>query len=548
LSDQSNRALNKATAEKFWDRVHHWFGKLAQAEDPAYTRAKTQDYHQTYDLLERLTQEKDAAYPQAESHHLHHQVEHIASTDEFWDGVERKRELFELERALVQTKEPVTASRQAPHGPFNRSPKPLRLLLSIGSVLLVVLLVAVVVVRLVLAPPTPQEHSADGVLSFGTLLPESGSLAVQGPAEIAGVQLALKDIKSVIKDIRDAGGGAFPMAVELYPLNQRNSGDTSTNIAHESTNALLSNGVDVIIGAGSSQVSLTVIDKITSAGVIMLSSDNTSTVFATYNDQGRYFRTSPSDILQGKALGQLLAKDNHSAVIMAIDDPYGNSLSEATAKAFKDNGGNVLDELSYDPEATNYDQQIKKIKALNPDAIVLIGLQESPRVLTAMIQQGIGPRNKHVYGTDGNMSPRLASRVNPQSPEVLDGMKGTTLATGDEAFLTRLREIDPVHDPTYAAQSYDAVVITALAAAIANTDAPSAIANEINNVTRGGVKCMTFADCMKLLQEHKDIDYDGVSGPLEFTDAGEPRSATYVINQIQADGSLTPLHHEPASF
>ena len=49
------------------------------------------------------------------------------------------------------------------------------------------------------------------------------------------------------------------------------SGDTSTNIASQTVDRQLSQGVDAIIGAASSSVSLTVIDKITSAGVQQVS-------------------------------------------------------------------------------------------------------------------------------------------------------------------------------------------------------------------------------------------------------------------------------------
>jgi branched-chain amino acid transport system substrate-binding protein len=87
------------------------------------------------------------------------------------------------------------------------------------------------------------------------------------------------------------------------------------------------------------------------------------------------------------------------------------------------------------------------------------------------------------------------------------------------------------------------VVITALAAAVGNTDAPAAIAKKINDVTKVGEKCTSFAACMTLVKDRKDIDYDGPSGPLEFTGAGEPSSTTYVIHQIQTDGTVKPLSY-----
>ena len=109
--------------------------------------------------------------------------------------------------------------------------------------------------------------------------------------------------------------------------------------------------------------------------------------------------------------------------------------------------------------------------------------------------------------------------------------------------MDRLREFNGgLQDVTYAAQSYDSVVITALAAAVAGTDEPAAVARQIDGVTKGGEKCTSFSTCIALVNAgKKDIDYDGPSGPLEFTDSGEPSKAAEVINEIQPDGTVKPL-------
>ncbi|MGH8884380.1 MAG: protein kinase domain-containing protein [Egibacteraceae bacterium] len=408
--------------------------------------------------------------------------------------------------------------------------------LVVVCLLLAVMLVAGVI-RVVTLPPCsqPKMVQADGVLSFGTLLPKTGQYVYNGPALQAGAQLA-------IKDINDAGG--IPgINVQLDQASQRDEGDPSADTASRSTDALLSGGVDVIIGAATSAVTARVIDKVVCAGVILFSPSNTAPVFSTYLDHGLYFRTGPVNVLEGSVLGKLIVAERTStAVVMARNDPYGNSSRQATVKAIEDSGGQVLDSLSYDPYASNYDRDIQRVKAKNPDAIVLIGFRESARILAAMIEQGLGPKHKKVYGTPANMSNTLAQQVNPQDPGVLTGMKGIQPHAGSEAFVARLKEVNPgLRDLTYAPHVYDAVVVTALAAAVARTDASAAIAGQVNGVTKQGVKCASYADCMRLVQEGKDIDYDGVSGPLEFTDPGEPSSGTYVISEIQADGSLEPL-------
>ena len=82
----------------------------------------------------------------------------------------------------------------------------------------------------------------------------------------------------------------------------------------------------------------------------------------------------------------------------------------------------------------------------------------------------------------------------------------------------------------YGAESYDAITIIALAAVTAESDNPADIAAAINDVTRVGEKCTSFADCLALIEAGTDIDYDGVGGPYDFVDAGEPSSATFRIS------------------
>ena len=137
----------------------------------------------------------------------------------------------------------------------------------------------------------------DGVLNIGTIFPVTGDLAFLGPAEVAGAELAIQDI--------NAAGGVFGADVVI---NQGDSGDTTTDTAAVEVDRLLAEGADAIIGAASSAVSFTVIDRITSAGVIQFSPANTSPDFTTFDDGGLYFRTAPSDLVQGRVLAdQILA-------------------------------------------------------------------------------------------------------------------------------------------------------------------------------------------------------------------------------------------------
>ncbi len=375
------------------------------------------------------------------------------------------------------------------------------------------------------------QDAADGVFTVGTLLPQTGSLAFLGPPEFAGVGLA-------VKEINEAGGVLGKPIVKI----DSDSGDTSTNIASSSVDRLLSQKADVIVGAASSSVSKTVIDKITGAGVVQFSPANTSPDFTDYPDKGLYFRTAPSDVLQGRVLGDLIVADGNQTVgILALQDAYGTGLSKNVAEAVKGSQGKVTpDPVIYDPKAAEYSAEVAKIKAADPDAIVVIGFDESAKIIQELVKQGIGPQQgKKLYLVDGNIGNALGTKL---PPGVLKDVKGTQPGSdtpGD--FKQRLLGVDPkLIDYNYAGESYDAVVVSALAAIEAKSDSGKDIAKHLVDVTRQGEKCTTFKACADLLKAGKDIDYDGVSGPIEFSPKGDPLEATINVSTYGADNKILP--------
>jgi len=357
-------------------------------------------------------------------------------------------------------------------------------------------------------------------LKIGSLLPETGSLAFLGPPEFAGVDLAVADI--------NAAGGVLGQDVEHI---RGDSGDTTTETAQTTVDSHLAAGVSAIVGAASSGVSFTVIDKITSAGVVHFSPANTSPDFTNYEDNGMYFRAAPSDTFQGAVLGQLMASEGaENAVIINMDDAYGNGLAKYAAAAFT--GSSTV--ITYDPAATEFASEVGQAKAANPDAIALIGFAETTAVVTELIKQGIGPDNVKVYLVDGNLS---GSAFADLPTDVMVGVKGTLPgAFAPDAFQARLLEVDPaLTDFSYAAESYDTVTLIALAAQAGGATDGDTIAANLQAVSAGGEKCDSFATCKALLDEGKDIDYDGVSGPIEFDANGEVTQATMGVYEYVAN-------------
>jgi ABC-type branched-subunit amino acid transport system substrate-binding protein len=320
----------------------------------------------------------------------------------------------------------------------------------------VTLLAVLASLGLVVAGCSSDGGDASGPLKIGSLLPETGNLAFLGPPEFAGVDLA-------VKDINDAGGVLGNPVEHL----RGDSGDTSTDIAQQTVDAHIAAGVSAIVGAASSGVSLTVIDKITTAGIVHFSPANTSPDLTTYADDGFYFRSAPPDTFQGAVLGQLMAQDisgqeaggSGNAVFMNLDDAYGNGLAKYAIAAFSGTSTNIV----YNPQAAEFSADVAKAKAANPDAIAIIGFDETTKVLAELIKQGLGPNRVKTYLVDGNLS----SQAYKDLPAgIMKGVKATLPGVlASEDLKTRLLEVDPaLTDFSYAPESYDAVVLIALAA------------------------------------------------------------------------------------
>ena len=381
------------------------------------------------------------------------------------------------------------------------------------------------------APSTEAPSDAGDQLVLGGLLPETGNLAFLGPPEIAGVELAVEDV--------NAAGGVLGQPVVYLPGDSGDNGE----VANATVDRLLAEDVDGFIGAASSGVSLTVLDKITQAGKVHFSPANTSPTFTDYDDNGLYFRTAPSDVVQGAALADILIADgNASATFLVLNDAYGTGLLEYTKGPFEAQGGVVDAENIYDPKAENFDDVVAVAVEAGSDAIVIIGFDETSKILTGLIEAGVGPTSDtNVYGVDGNMGNALAEAFD--DPTVLAGMKGTLPGVdveGElEAFRDQLLGVDPdLVDFSYAAESYDTVVIMSLAATVAGSTDGVAMAAEINDVTRGGEKCTSYAECLPLAEAGTDFDYDGVSGPLEFRDEGEPTQASILTLEFDDQGVI----------
>lgn len=392
---------------------------------------------------------------------------------------------------------------------------------TVGLVVFVLVLVGLTV-REMISGPAPETADGEGLV-VGTLFPITGDLASFGPTLTAVARLAVEDL--------NAAGGVLGAEVTLH---EADSGDLSQDVANPEVDRLLALDVDAIVGAASSAVSKLVIDKITGAGVIQFSPSNTSPDFTTYPDKGLYFRTAPPDLLLSEMTAQLMASESVETVgVIYRQESYGTGLAVAFRDNFEELGGVIDPFIAYAPGADSFDAEVDLLVAADPDAVFVIGFEEAAALVTTMHERGIGPTSDTiVHGTAGHIA-SIGGSVS--DPSILTGMQGAENSVDLSAIRPFTDRLETAYEGGvhgiygYGGETYDAVVIIALAAEVAGSTDPAAIAREINDVTRTGTKRRSFVECRDLIAGGGDPDYLGIGGDYEFVDVGEPSMANYRI-------------------
>lgn len=362
-------------------------------------------------------------------------------------------------------------------------------------------------------------------LIIGTLLPQTGTLAYLGPPEIAGVDLA-------VEEINEAGG---VLGSDVQVVHADSSDADHAEVATQSVTDLLSQDVQVIVGAASSSVTLNVIDDITGAEVVQISPANTATSLSGYSDF--YFRTAPPDTVQGAALGNLITGDGHANIgILVFNDDYGTSLRDVVKSTVEEAGATVVygnEGEEFDPAASSFATDVTALQATSPDAVVVLAFEQTKQIIPELVAAGVDPST--IYMVDGN----TADYSEDFQPGTLENAQGTIPgAFPSDDFQARLKEVnDSLTDYAYGPESYDATILAALAAVKGGaTDGPTIQANMAAvSGADGGEECTTFADCVELLDAGEDIQYVGQAGIGPFNEDNDPSSAFIGVYKYGAD-------------
>ena len=384
------------------------------------------------------------------------------------------------------------------------------------------------------------DPSGDGTLRIGIILDNTGPQNFLNAPQLAAARLAVREI--------NAAGGHKGKPVELLP--ETISADTAAQ-----ARALAAAQADVVVGPTDSSRAPAAIDVLSNAKIVLISPANAASGLSRYQNDGYYFRTSAADIAQAPVLVKL-AKDSGAATLAVVyeEGSHGKDVSDAVVAAAKQSGLGSVTVAGFAPGQAQ--RAAAAVKAAAPDAVVLVSRDGAQGAIAELDNAGVA--GKKLILSDGAVN-QYGSDLGSSA---LGGARGILPGTFASAhFQGELVSVDPgLRDMTFAAETYDAVNLAAIAAAAAGDDAGASIAAGLIGVSGGKAQtsggagpsgdttiCKNFQECLDALQAGKQPDYDGESGRIGFDANGDVSAANYVVYTYGADSTATMSGSETAS-
>jgi ABC-type branched-subunit amino acid transport system substrate-binding protein len=412
----------------------------------------------------------------------------------------------------------------------------------------------------------PERPIALEPVKIGTIGSTSGSLATFGEALQDAIVLANESV--------NAAGGVFDgRPLELIIVDSASDPTTAAAKATE----LIDQGVVAIVGPETSGQSLAVLDVARAAEVPMVSCCATSTELSAQNpaSSGFFFRTAPSDALQGKALA-FVANNGVSraglafptceqAAFFSRGDSYGNGFQAVFEANYE---GTVVARGAFpnaDPNAGDIETAATTFAQViidNADpaeqlcvAFITFGF-EGARLMSLLEGRLAGSGlNYHYLTGDGAQESAFLEEVKNAPSSARARLLGTVPFHAENAaydeFSVAFEARHGTAPAAYCAQAFDAMFVTALAVSKARSTVGVDVRNALFSVSgRGGGQRFEngnfFGEIAGHLLDGDDVDYVGPSGELTFDAVGDVQG-DYVLWQIGEveGGTLTFVEKAP---
>jgi ABC-type branched-subunit amino acid transport system substrate-binding protein len=345
-------------------------------------------------------------------------------------------------------------------------------------------------------------------IRIGILTPLTGAGGNDGPR-------MLKAMQAVFDEVNKAGG-VLGRPVEAIVEDDQTSPEAAVRAARKLIEV---NKVSVIMGTWASAVTAAVAPVCWESKTFILTVSGADSI-TLLPHQGFLVRTQPTSKLQATAHAEFIAGTGAKRVaVIGIQAPFAIPTKNHLDEVLKSKGGSVVSHVIYEKDKPTYRSEIDQAMREKPDFLYLNGYApDTVVILRDLFRANINlPKFCQSYAvpqaTLDTMQPEVSEGVMTGQPSADIETAGYRLA----CERLGLKEIDG-----FQAQATDWASLACLTMGKARDTSGQAMKDNIRKISQGGgEKVFSAVEGLKLLAAGKEINYEGASGPCDFTDIGD---------------------------
>jgi branched-chain amino acid transport system substrate-binding protein len=349
---------------------------------------------------------------------------------------------------------------------------------------------------------------------IGVILGFTGPIESLTPQMAQGAELAMAEVTA---------SGALLDGMTVTSVRADSTCIDAAAATAAAERLITSEGISGIMGADCSGVTTAILSNVALPnGMVMISPSATSPALSEVEDNGLFFRTSPSDARQGAVMTQVIMDRGYTEVAVTYtNNDYGQGLADSFEAAFEAAGGTVTLVASHEDGRADYSAEVGALAAAGGEVLVVAGYVDTGGSGIVQASLDTGAFETFVF-PDGMISEALTDNFGTD----IDGSFGQHPGTdSDGAGIFQAMAMEAGFDGSspFAAESYDAAALMMMAMQAAGSTDPADYAGSVMDVANAPGEIIQpgeLARALQILAEGGEVDYAGATA-VELIGPGE---------------------------
>lgn len=345
-----------------------------------------------------------------------------------------------------------------------------------------------------------KDAGSGDTVKIGGLAPLTGEVSQYGKAVDNAVKLA-------VKAINEKGGILGGKKIDYICYDEKGDPNEAINAYNKLAQT---DKVVALVGDVTSKPCTAVAQKAKADNMPMITPSGTAADITEVGEN--VFRACFIDPYQGQLMADYAAKKLNAktaAILYDNGDTYSTGIADAFEAAAKELGITVTNKEGYQTGSTDFNSQLTKIKASNPDVLMVPVYYSDVALIAVQAKaQGITSTFLGADGWDGVLEKIDASNVDAVANSYFCSQYSATSTDADlQAFLKLYKETYGMDANMFAVLGYDSMMIMADA------------------INRAG-----STDSDKIIEALKSTNYKGLTGTTTFDEKRNPVREAIITN------------------